>query len=175
MRLSRALPSFDDPVELLLACHDNVRRFTRLLEQLASRPMPERTDEAGRRAAAQVLNYFDRAAPHHHADEEEDLFPRLRALGDPALTGEIDRLEAEHRHMGEVWRELRRELLALSEGRPAGLDAAPAFAVAYREHAAFEDAFIYPAAQALDAAELDRMGQSMAERRGAPRRPDGGG
>ncbi|WP_204313425.1 hemerythrin domain-containing protein, partial [Klebsiella michiganensis] len=38
-------------------------------------------DEQARQAARNIMRYFDVAGPHHHADEEEDLFPLLMVEG----------------------------------------------------------------------------------------------
>lgn len=169
MALLPSIPSFDDPIELLYACHGNVRRFALALERLSRLPPEERVGASARQTARQILNYFDRAAVNHHEDEEADLFPALRRLGDPDLNREIDRLEHEHKEMSAAWQAIRRELLEITEGQSASLANASAFADLYRTHAAFEDDVIYPVATTvLDPAALLRLGHSMAARRGAP-------
>ena len=42
------------------------------------------------------LRYFAVAAPKHTADEEQSLFPRLRAVSDPAVTHALELLERDH-------------------------------------------------------------------------------
>jgi len=66
------------------------------------RTSPRRApNEQARTAAANVMRYFDTSAKHHHADEEEDLFPALvesMAASDAVcLRGLIDGLKADHR------------------------------------------------------------------------------
>lgn len=48
--------------------------------------LPPTCDVQAQAAAAQILRYFNVAAPLHHQDEDEDLFPALLALHQPALS-----------------------------------------------------------------------------------------
>src|ERR1017187_1715161 len=70
---------FDDPIGMLKDCHRRIERFLHILcvvaERAAGRGL---TDEetAGVQAA---LRYFREGGQRHTADEEESLFPRLRA------------------------------------------------------------------------------------------------
>lgn len=163
-----SLPGFDSPIEMLLACHDKVRRFAGLCPRLDQHAALHGADEEARAAAASVLRYFQLAAPLHHADEEEDLFPALRELGDASLTARIDELDAEHGHLGELWYCLQPWLEAMSQGarHPAPPELG-AFATLYPEHASREEREVYPAAVRLPPDRLAGIGQRMAQRRGA--------
>jgi hemerythrin-like domain-containing protein len=159
---------FDQPFELLAACHDRVERSLALLERLAGHLRAHGADEAARSAARDVLRYFDLAAPQHHEDEERHVLPALRSQGQVALA---ERLQAEHVRMAQAWARVRPGLDELVQGRAeAALADWPAwrdFAVLYRAHAALEDASAFPAARAaLDAAAERAMGREMAHRRG---------
>ena len=68
---------FEQPFEMLEACHDRVRRSLALLRRIVDHVDAHGHDAASRSAVADVLRYFDLAGPHHHEDEEEDLFPAL--------------------------------------------------------------------------------------------------
>lgn len=172
LNLIRALPSCETPLELLGACHDNVRRFTRQLAYLAALPTQDHVDAATPAIATKILRYFDLAAPHHHADEEEDLFPALLALGDQELNQKIDQLYQEHQQMANAWQQIRQQLLALQAGLPADLSAAPSFCLLYENHALFEDEQVYTHAPRLDRETLSRLGLNMAARRTTPTPPD---
>ena len=102
---SPADATFDRPVSILLSCHDKVRHFAGLMLKLeahlaAQRQQPGEPASASpdaRHAAALVRRYFEVAAPLHHQDEEDDVFPALRALGDEDLSARIHALTAAHR------------------------------------------------------------------------------
>jgi hemerythrin-like domain-containing protein len=167
---------FDQPLELWLACHDRVRRMTGLLERLLEHLGNMGADDAARVTAATIRRYFDEAAPRHHEDEEVDLFPLLRRLLParaperlPEVEQALARLEADHASLGRVWQELRPVLEAIERGEPARLDAATVrtFADGYRGHCEVEDTIVADALRlCLGGADLDALGQAMAERRG---------
>ncbi|AAP85985.1 Hemerythrin-like domain-containing protein (plasmid) [Cupriavidus necator H16] len=163
-----SLPGFDSPIELLLACHEKVRRFAGLCQRLEQHAALHGADDEARTAAASVLRYFQIAAPLHHADEEEDLFPALRELGDVSLTARIDELDAEHGRLGDLWCCVKPWLEAMSQGarHPAPPELS-AFATLYPEHALREEREIYPAVVRLSRDRLAEIGQRMAQRRGA--------
>ncbi len=162
---------FDEPFEMLAACHERVERMLGLLERLQGHVAQHGADADARQAARDVMRYFDQAAPHHHEDEERHILPRLRAQGLGPLA---DRLHDDHRVMAEAWRRLREDLHALAEAGdaarvpPSGAaDPWRAFTALYRAHVALEDDAAYPAA-ARNADDTARaaMGREMAQRRG---------
>lgn len=161
-------PDFETPLAMLTACHDKVRHFAALSLKLAAHIEAKGCDDEAREAASNILRYFDVAAPLHHADEEEDLFPALRALGEPALDSAMAELEAEHRSLAGLWQSVRLWLTAISQGKaappPCELEG---FARLYPAHADREEAEVYGAAQRLTNTELDRLGARMRQRRGA--------
>jgi len=167
---------FDQPLQLWLACHDRVRRMTGLLERLREHLGAMGADEAARVTATTIRRYFDEAAPRHHEDEEVDLFPLLRRLLPAKAPGRVreveqalERLQAEHITLGMVWQQLRPALEAIEQGEPVQLegDLVRRFAEGYRGHCEVEDTVIAEALQlCMDDANLDALGQAMAERRG---------
>ena len=166
---------FEAPFEMLAACHERFERMLTLLERLAAHVADQGADTQAREAAADVMRYFDLAAPQHHEDEERHVLPLLRAHGHAALA---ERLHAEHAAMVEGWAALRPALDALREGNaaaaltPAAQQAWREFAALYRSHAQAEERMAFPTVQALlDATAQRAMGQEMAQRRGA--RPAG--
>ena len=69
---------FDEPFEMLAACHERVQRMLRLLRRLAAHLGEHGADAQAAQAAVDVMRYFDEAAPRHHDDEELHVLPRLR-------------------------------------------------------------------------------------------------
>src|SRR5665647_521132 len=64
---------FEQPFEMLEACHERVNRMLALLVRLREYLPGHGTDDNARQAARDVMRYFDLAAPHHHQDEELSL------------------------------------------------------------------------------------------------------
>lgn len=163
--------SFEEPLALLTACHDKVRHFAALSLRLDIHLVQKGNDEEAREAARSVLRYFDFAAPLHHADEEEDLFPALYSLGDPKLKCSLDELEAEHAELAVLWQAVRRWLEGVAQNglpvRPIELDE---FALRYPAHADREEAEVYGAASLLSPTELSKIGARMCQRRGVKSR-----
>lgn len=157
------------PLELLYACHDKVRHFVGLIAQLAPHTARHGSDSEAQQAAANVLRYFELALPHHHADEEEDIFPALRSLHEPALNAAMDAVLAEHQVLDGLWQEVRPWLNRIAQGSPP--EAVPAglaqFVSAYLAHAAREESDIFSAIERLPEVEVAQLGQRMRQRRGA--------
>ncbi len=72
---------FRDPIGLLTDCHRRVERFLSVLVQVGAQTQGGSLTSEQRTALETALRYFRDAAPKHTADEEESLFPRLRAAG----------------------------------------------------------------------------------------------
>lgn len=168
-------PDFSDPLGLLRACHGRVERFAELALTIADELDGEPPGEAVSRTAGRVLRYFDEAAPLHHADEENDLLPRLRkrlpAEEAARLTPLLDALAAEHAALAEHWAVLRPLLTELHEGRAVDPTAYRAAARPFRDaeldHLTRENERILPAAEThLRTDDLAAMGAAMARRRG---------
>lgn len=168
---------FDQPFEMLNACHARMERslvlLDRLGEHLQQQMLRSGVDAQACEAAADVLRYFDIAAPLHHEDEERHVFPRLRDAGQAAMAA---RLRVEHEIMEREWAALRPDLVAVRDGTwaPEALPDARArwrtFAALYRGHLAAEESRAFPAARQGMAVEASRaMGEEMARRRGVVR------
>lgn len=166
---------FDEPFEMLLACHERVQRMLALLLRLAEHLATQGADEQARQAARDVMRYFDQAGPAHHEDEERHLFPLLLAQGGPDIAAVVGRLQQDHAAMGTQWQAVRADLAEVEAGRWPPAQAAAvlprwqAYAALYAGHIAAEEGQAYPAARPLLAAPaLRAMGQEMAQRRGVP-------
>jgi hemerythrin-like domain-containing protein len=161
---------FEQPFEMLHACHERVQRMLGLLQRLRAHLTSVGCDEQARQAARDVMRYFDIAAPAHHEDEERHVFPPLLAAG--VCVDAVQRLQREHAEMAAVWPRVRAVLQRVAEGSWHGYandDEAVLehFARLYDWHIAAENELVYPAAaQRLDAAAQAAMGQEMSRRRG---------
>ena len=165
--------STEAPLEMLSACHGRVASQCDTLQRLDQHLAQHGSDTAAREAATAVMRYFDLAAPHHHADEEQDLFPALlqAAAGADAVVAQAltQRLRDEHRVLEQRWQALRLALTAVAEARADRLDEQQTldFCNFYQQHIGLEEAELLPLAQrVLSDTQLDQIGRRMRERRG---------
>lgn len=167
-----ASPTFEQPYEMLEACHERVHRMLALLGRLREHVLRHGADEQARGAARDVMRYFDQAARQHHLDEELHVFPRLDGSGDAALAAIVRRLRDDHRRMDAAWSAAREVLAPLAAGElgalgPGHEQALDDFAGLYDGHIRAEEQLVYPAASAgMDAAATRAMGEEMMRRRG---------
>jgi len=161
--------TFDEPLEMLVACHERIRKQLGTLSRL-ERHLPEHGHDADARAAARaIMRYFDSAAIHHHEDEERSLLPRIvdRAPDARALA---ERIEGEHLELAASWRRLRPLLSGIAAGQRAVLPPALVHEIGarYDRHIELEESLLIPLARdVLSTADLDAIGREMAERRKA--------
>lgn len=171
MATPRAPPAgFEQPFEVLDACHERIQRMLRRLQGLRIHLETMGCDAQAQQAARDVIRYFDLAAPAHHEDEERHVFPPLLAAG--LCVDTVYRLQREHLAMAELWPLVREVLQRVDAGdwpgfEPADEGTLERFARLYDWHIAAENELVYPAAaQRLDAAAQAAMGEEMARRRG---------
>jgi hemerythrin-like domain-containing protein len=164
---------FEAPLEMLSACHGRVERQCQTLLRLVPHLAANGPDQAAREVAQSVMRYFDTSARHHHADEEEDLFPALLQAVSRAelvpLRELIDALRAQHRELEQAWVQLRRKLEGIWLGTMGELaaDEVGRLVELYRSHIAREEEELLPlAARLLGDAQLDVVGGAMRLRRG---------
>lgn len=163
-------PGLDEPLEILEACHGRIEQQLRTLEKMLDHLPRHGADTQARQAAMAVMRYFDTAGRHHHADEEEDLFPRLRQRITEAtqLERTLAELLAQHQRMEAAWRALRIQLEAVTQGDADALErgAVTTFADLYRQHVARENAEIFPlAARVLTTQDIEALSRAMTARR----------
>lgn len=163
-----AAPSFDDPLEMLRACHGRIQSQCDTLNKLLAHLSQHGCDTQTQQAARAILRYFDTAGRHHHDDEEKDLFPRLLATSSDEAHTLVARLLGEHQIMDAAWLRLRSDLTGIADGTSARLDAAAAehFIAVYDSHIALENSQLLPLAEKLlSVTQLETLGKSMAARR----------
>lgn len=163
---------FEQPFEMLEACHERVYRMLALLARLREHVRGHGADVQAQQAARDVMRYFDLAAPQHHRDEEMHVFPRLLAQGDPAVVPVVRRLQQDHAAMETRWAAVRLVLARVADGTlrqwaPDDDAVLDAFAGPYADHIAAEEQIAYPRARALMGEEdVADAGQEMMRRRG---------
>ncbi|MDE2627762.1 MAG: hemerythrin domain-containing protein [Burkholderiales bacterium] len=180
-RTTTALPGFEapaagfeQPFELLAACHERVRCSLGLLDRLIVHIDHYGHDANARSAASDVLRYFDLAAPLHHQDEELHVFPLLAGGLDAGLAATVAELHADHARMQTLWDGLRTTLCAWARPCATGVidsaarHQAAEFARLSLAHVQTEERVVFPAARArIDAPRLARMSAEMQGRRRA--------
>lgn len=168
---------FSNPLGVLSDCHRRVEHFLHLLITVTAQAHGGALSAEQRDALEVALRYFDEAAPKHTADEEESLFPRLRASRHPRASEAlaiVDALAADHEvaqaHHVQVatlahrWLTHGRLAAAAARELTTRLDA---LAALYRRHIPLEDGELIPLARGiLDAADIAAFGREMAARRG---------
>jgi hemerythrin-like domain-containing protein len=164
---------FDNPIGMLQDCHRRIEHFLDILCIVAERA-PARSLTGEERSAVQAaLQYFHVGGERHTADEEESLFPRLRAEPTADSVKEIDRLERDHLHAAHLhesvdwlytaW--ISADLLESGQQRRL-LSETRQLKQLYAEHIQIEESIIFPqAARILDRAALDAMKSEFIARR----------
>ena len=165
-------PSFEEPFEMLQACHQRIERMLALLEKVRSHMRASGADENTRQSARDVMRYFDKAAPQHHRDEELHVFPALIGMQDEALVRLVAQLQAEHQLMDARWRSARSLLEEVEGGMRSRFNEADdavldEFASIYAEHMRAEEGTAFPrASAAMDPERVKVMSADMMSRRG---------
>ena len=168
---SRIENTLGDPVEFLYTEHASIVDWCHRLATLADDP----TAVDAPRVAASLLEFLDETLPRHIADEEEELFPRLkqRAPQDERLMSVIEQLQMEHREDIEQGQALHDSLEGLAYGRAISEPVLFAafvriFTMLQRRHQTLENNVVLPAAfEYLDVNDRKALAHSMLARRAA--------
>ena len=173
--LFASAPGFDQPLAVLKHCHDRIRKQLATLDKLQvylAQPGAQ-SDQQAQAAAQAVLNYFQKAAPLHHEDEENDLFPTLAntAQGDDLALFQqlLPRILQQHTQMAEQWQRIEQQLICIAKGQTQTLqvEQLQAFESLYQEHMQIEESQIaVMAARLFSPAQMQVLGKAMQARRG---------
>lgn len=158
--------TWDEPIEMLYACHSKVKQFCRQLEILPDYLDKNGCTQAVKNDVKQILNYFNHSAPLHHDDEEKDFFPALiKHL--PTAQASVDELESQHEALHQNWAELAIQLEELLAETRSTLDRAliKRFVSGYNLHISIEEPLFELGREHLVQSELREMGKVMADRR----------
>lgn len=175
-----ALPTFNEPLALLMDCHRRIEQFLEVLLLVTDQARGGPLSSTQREAMETALRYFREGAPRHTQDEEISLFPRMRELSGaqrealhPALE-QMAALEQDHRRAEAAHGEV--EKLAQTWLTHQQLNAADTERLSfllrelrqtYASHIRLEDEQIFPlAGRLLDDKTLKAIGAEMAARRG---------
>ncbi len=168
--------AFDEPLGLLSDCHRRIEHFLETLVRAVDAPNDGALDRRQQADVETALTYFAKAAPKHTADEEQSLFPRLRASRDPearAAVETVDRLERDHmvadthhRAVDSLFRQWIAEHRLDAASRGELREHLADLTAIYRAHIAVEDRELFPVAgRLLSRDELAAVGREMSARR----------
>lgn len=160
--------SWDEPIEMLYACHGRVKNFCRQLQLLPDYVAQHGCNQAVQNDVKQILNYFNQAAPLHHDDEEQDFFPALLQV-QPTAQAAVDELTTQHHQLHDNWAQLSVQLNELLNGTRANVerDLIAKFVAGYEQHIAIEEPLFELGRTHLATEALNAMGKVMAARRKA--------
>jgi hemerythrin-like domain-containing protein len=168
---------YTNPLGLLSDCHRRIERFLNLLFIVVSQSTEAKLRTEERQALETALRYFREAAPKHTRDEEESLFPRLRASQNPQAQAALSMLDTLHEdHETADISHQQVEVLCLQwlsddylqeESRNRLSQLLTGLKSIYERHIAVEDTQIFPLARKiLNASQLQSIASEMASRRG---------
>jgi hemerythrin-like domain-containing protein len=164
---------FDDPIGMLKDCHRRIERFLGILCLVARQAQGRALNADERSAVEAALHYFDESGPRHNMDEENSLFPRLRAMQAAAVLEKVNRLESEHGEAGALHTEaahlyskwMAEDGLCTDEAMRL-LMITEELQTLYREHIHIEEDVVFPiAAKLLDRDAVAAMGSEFRIRR----------
>jgi hemerythrin-like domain-containing protein len=164
---------FDDPIGMLKDCHRRIERFLHILWVVANRAAGRALTDEEAAAVQSALHYFRQGGQRHTADEEESLFPRLRAESAAGNFEELGGLESDHRQANSLHAAVETLYLAwISNGLLSPEDeerllyATEQLKHLYKGHIQVEEQVVFPhAAQMLDSRTIAAIGQEFRARR----------
>ena len=158
--------TFAQPIDMLYACHDKVRRFCSQVNML-----PDYIAENGRndvvlQSTRQISQYFNVAAPLHHEDEEENFFPLLLQYA-PQAQESIDEILRQHESLHANWSAVAQEFARLEEDVDYQLNAEvlQRFTAGYDVHLGIEEPLFEMGKTFIPKEKLTEIGEIMAARR----------
>ena len=158
--------TWNEPVDMLYACHSKVKRFCKQLQIL-----PDYVEKNGINQAVQndvqiILNYFNIAAKLHHQDEEDDFFPALLKYA-PQAQADVNELERQHEILHSNWDRLAQQLKDLLAKNRENIDRTliADFVAGYDKHIALEEPLFELGKEFVPQAELTELGKIMFARR----------
>jgi hemerythrin-like domain-containing protein len=164
---------FDDPIGMLKDCHRRIERFLNILWIVADRARGRALTGEEKSAVQAAMSYFQLGGKRHTADEEESLFPRLRAALASDGCEEVSGLEDDHRRANKLhltvdslysaWIEAGR---LSSENEERLQSATIELKKLYEAHIKIEEGTVFPrAAQMLDSQTIVAIGEELRARR----------
>lgn len=164
---------FDDPIGMLIDCHRRIEHFLNILCFVANRAQGRALSDEESAAVQSALQYFRVGGQRHTADEEQSVFPRLRAIAGTGAFADLDALETDHRRAGELHHAAETLYSAwIAEGplqpeQEEQLSSTTTYLrLLYSEHIQMEEKRVFPhAAAALPSKQIAEIGQEFRARR----------
>ena len=166
---------FDDPIGMLKDCHRRIESFLGILFQVCRLAQGRTLSDEERQAIEAALRYFAQSGPRHNEDEEQSVFPRLRASSVAAGTESVQRLEEEHHEASAYHDEVTlfysqwiAEGSLSPENEKSLLVRTEQLQRLYAEHIRIEEEVVFPRAAALfNQQTIDEIGKEFKARRSA--------
>ena len=163
---------FDDPLGMLKDCHRRIENFLGILCVVVEHAQGRNLTGEERDTVQAALQYFRSGGQRHTADEEESLFPRLRAFA-PGSIEEIGRLEGDHREASELHESVQHLYSAWITSGVLGpddilqlLSETGRLKQLYSDHIHVEETIVFThAAQVLDSRAIAAIGTEFRARR----------
>ncbi len=164
---------FDNPLGMLKDCHRRIEHFLHILFTIAHHASERELRAEEQQAVTAALHYFQESGPRHNADEEDSLFPRLRAAHPEEALADLAHLEADHRQAEQlhqqvetIYRKWISDSALTGAQRQELLSATAELQRIYAAHIRLEESTVFPqAAQVLDASTIATIGSEFQARR----------
>lgn len=143
----------DQPLMNFSNCHVGIVSQLDRLSQLPALLAPA---ELARQTAEGALAFFPKAVYAHHAEEEQELFPAVRAIAQPGserlqVEGMVERLVSQHRELERLWESIEPALRKVSKGQSTQLDVSRLndLVTLYQAHARYEEDEFLPLSETI--------------------------
>lgn len=164
---------FDDPIGMLVDCHRRIESFLHILCVVAERAKSRAMTDEEKDAVQSALQYFRVGGQRHTVDEEESLFPRLRAESAAGNVEQLAGLEDDHRHANGLHQAAETLYTAWIAGGSLSPDDAQRLRSdaeqlknLYEQHIQVEEQIVFPrAAEILDSHTIAQIGREFHARR----------
>ena len=164
---------FDDPIGMLTDCHRRIEMFLNVLCVVADRAAGRALTGEESAATQAALQYFRIGGQRHTADEEQSLFPRMRASCGQESLSEIEGLEGDHQDASRIHAAVETLYAQWIIGGALDLKDQDELLAAtehlkrlYTEHIRLEEQVVFPrAAQMLSPDAIHEIGQEFRTRR----------
>ena len=172
MELLGRIPNFDEPIEALYICHENILKRMRQMEELSEELLRDGADTFMRQKEywRELLSFIRHTVANHTRDEEEGLFPMLARKADH----ELAHLLSDHRWANETeeWLHQQFDVFTSYEHIPSDVHLqqfagrARELAQFYSRHITFENEKLFPLAKTtLTDEQLSHLGSVMRKHR----------
>ncbi len=142
------------PLQALDACHRQMQQHLADLQRMARHMEHAGLNEADRKLAGEIQEFFSHTSRTHHELEEKQVFAPLLASGNAQVVEVVRSLQQDHGFIEENWIELGPQLRGIAEGND-WFDVAEfqhnvaLYLALLTGHIALEESLIYPESKSL--------------------------